>query len=59
MGLVWSSSMMKDVHRAVAREMQMKVPFKLICERHEDMCIDGVQLDVKERLINLKKDLGL
>jgi hypothetical protein len=48
MWLVWSSGTFKDVHRAVEREMKTKVSFKLIGERHEDMLIDGVQLDVKE-----------
>jgi hypothetical protein len=46
MGLVWSSSTVKDFHRAAEREMQTKVLFKLIKERREDMWIDGVQLDV-------------
>jgi hypothetical protein len=32
-------------------EMQTKVSFKLSGEHHEYMCIDGVQLDVKELLI--------
>jgi hypothetical protein len=48
MGLVWSSGTVKDVHRAVEREMQTKVAFKLIGERHDDMWIDGVQLNVKD-----------
>jgi hypothetical protein len=52
-GLVWSSGTGKDFHRAVEREMKTKVWFKLICERHEDMWIDGVQLNVKELLIYL------
>jgi hypothetical protein len=47
MGLVWSSGTVKDVHRAVEREMKTKVAFKLIGERHDDMWIDGVQLNVK------------
>jgi hypothetical protein len=34
MGLVWSSSTVKDVYRAMERDMQMKVSFKLIGERH-------------------------
>jgi hypothetical protein len=59
MGLVWSSGTVKDVHRAVEREMQTKVAFKLIGERHDDMWIDGVQLNVKELLIYLIKKIGL
>jgi hypothetical protein len=59
MGLVWSSGTVKDVHRAVEREMQTKVPFKLSGEHHEDMWIDGVQLDVKKLLIYLIKHFGL
>jgi hypothetical protein len=56
MGLVWSSSTVKDVHRVVEREIQTKVWFKLIGKRHEDIWIDGVQLDVKELLIYLIKN---
>jgi hypothetical protein len=41
----------KDVHRAVEREMQTKLFFKLSNERREYMWIDGVHLDVKELLI--------
>jgi hypothetical protein len=55
MGLVWSSYTVKDVHHAVEREMKTKVSFKLIGERHEDMWIDGVQLNFKELLIYLIK----
>jgi hypothetical protein len=51
MGLVWSSGTVKDVHRAVEREIKTKVSFKLIGEHHEDMWIDGVQINVKELLI--------
>jgi hypothetical protein len=39
--------------------MQTKVAFKLIGERHDDMCIDGVQLNVMELLIYLIKHFGL
>jgi hypothetical protein len=53
MGLVWSLGTVKDIHRAVEREIKSKVSFKLIGERHEDMWIDGVQLNVKEVLIYL------
>jgi hypothetical protein len=35
------------------------VAFRLIGERHDDMWIDGVQLNVKELLIYLIKHLGL
>jgi hypothetical protein len=59
MGLVWSSGTVKDVHRAVEREMKTKVVFKLIGKRHDDMWIDGVQLNVKELLIYLIKHFGL
>jgi hypothetical protein len=59
MGLLWSSGMVKDVHRAVEREMQEKVSFKLIGERHKYMWIDGVQLDLKEILIYLRNHFGL
>jgi hypothetical protein len=59
MGLVWLSGTVKDVHRAVEREMKTKVAFKLIGERHDDMWIDGVQLNVKELLIYLIKHFGL
>jgi hypothetical protein len=59
MGLVWSPGMVKDVHRAVEQEMQTKLSFKLSGERHEDMWIDGVQLDVKDLLINLIKHFVL
>jgi hypothetical protein len=59
---VCSSGTVTDVHHAMEREMQTKVPFKLIGERHEDMWIDGVQLDVKELLIfpdwNVRKCAG-
>jgi hypothetical protein len=58
-GLAWSSGTVNDVHRAVEREMQTKVAFKLIGERHDDMWIDGVQLNVKELLIYLIKHFGL
>jgi hypothetical protein len=58
-GLVWSSCTVKDVHRAVECEMQTKVSFKLIRERHEDMWIDGVELDVKNFLIYLITHFGL
>jgi hypothetical protein len=59
MGLVWSSSPVKDVHRAVEREIKTKASFKVIGERHDDMWIDGVQPDVKELLIYLTKHYGL
>jgi hypothetical protein len=59
MGLAWSSGTVKYVHRAVEREMQTKVAFKLLGERHDDMWIDGVQLNVKELLIYLIKNFGL
>jgi hypothetical protein len=53
------SGTVKDVHRAVEQEMKKKVAFKLIGERHDDMWIDGVQLNVKEFLIYLIKHFGL
>jgi hypothetical protein len=59
MGLVWSSGTVKDVQRAVEREMQTKVLFKSIGEDHEVMWIYDVQLDVKELLIYLVKHFGL
>jgi DNA-directed RNA polymerase subunit RPC12/RpoP len=59
MGMVWSSDTIKHVHRAVERDMQTKMLFKLSGERHEDMWIDGVQLNVKELLIYLIKHFGL
>jgi hypothetical protein len=59
MGLVWSTGTVKDVHRAVELEMKTKASFKLIGERHEYMCIDGVQLDFNELLIYLIKHFGL
>jgi hypothetical protein len=59
MGLVLSSGTGNDVHRAVEREMHTKVAFKLIGERHDNMCTDGVQLNVKELLIYLIKHFGL
>jgi hypothetical protein len=59
MGLVWLSGTVKYVHRAVEREMKTNMSFKLIDERHEDMWIDGVQLNVKEVLIYLIKHFGL
>jgi hypothetical protein len=59
MGLVWLSGTVKYVHRAVEREMQTKVAFKLIGERHDDMLINGVQLNVKELLIYWIKHFGL
>jgi hypothetical protein len=59
MGLVWSSCTVKDVHREVEQEMKAKVAFKLISERHGNMWIDGVQLNVKELLIYLIKHFGL
>jgi hypothetical protein len=49
----------KDVHRAVERDMKTKVSFKVIVERDGDMWIDGVQLDVKEILIYLIRHFGL
>jgi 2-hydroxychromene-2-carboxylate isomerase len=39
--------------------MKMKVSFKLIGERHDNMWIDGVELDAKELLIYLIKHCGL
>jgi hypothetical protein len=56
---VWSSGTVKDVHRAVEREMKTKASFKLIGERHEDMWFDGVKLNVKEVLIYLITRFGL
>jgi hypothetical protein len=37
--------------------MKTKVAFKLIGERHDDMWIDGVKLNVKELLIYLIKKM--
>jgi hypothetical protein len=48
-----------DVHRALEREMKTKVAFKLIGERHEDIWIDVVQLNMKELLIYLISYYGL
>jgi hypothetical protein len=59
MGLVWSSSTVKDVHRAVERQMKKKISFRVIGERHDDMLIEDVELDVKELLIYLVKHCGL
>jgi hypothetical protein len=59
MGLVWSSGTVKYIHRAVELEMQTKVAFKLIGERHDDIWIDAAQLSVKELLIYLIKHFGL
>jgi hypothetical protein len=59
MGLVWSSGTVKDVHRSVERETQTKVAFKLSGERHDDIWIDCVQLNVKELLIYLIQHFGL
>jgi hypothetical protein len=58
MGMVCSSGTVKDVHCAMEREMQTKVSFKLNDERHENMWIGGVQLDVKEILIYLINHFG-
>jgi hypothetical protein len=55
MGLVWSSGTVKHVHPTVEHDMQTKVSFKLIGERHEDTWIDGVQLNLEELLIYLIK----
>jgi hypothetical protein len=59
MGLVWSSGTIKDVHRAVEREMMSKVSFKLIGEAHQEVWVDGVELDVKELLISIITHYGL
>jgi hypothetical protein len=59
MVLVLSSGTMKDVHHAVEREMKTKVLFKVIGERHDNIWIDGVQLEVKELLIYIIKYFGL
>jgi hypothetical protein len=49
----------KDVHRAVEQEMKTKTSFKVSGERHDDMWIYGVELEVKEILIYLVKHYGL
>jgi hypothetical protein len=54
-GLVWSSGTIKDVHKAVEKEMMSKVPFKLIGEAHQYVWVDGVELDAKELLIYIIK----
>jgi hypothetical protein len=59
MGLIWSSGTIKNVHRAVEREMMSKVQFKLIGEAHQDVWVDGVELDVKELLIYIIAHYGL
>jgi hypothetical protein len=47
MGLVWAFGMIKDVHRAVEREMMAKVSFKLMDEADQDVWVGGVELAVK------------
>jgi hypothetical protein len=49
-GLVWSSSTVKDVHRAVESDLEKQVSFKVIGERFNGNWIDGVELDVKNYL---------
>jgi hypothetical protein len=56
---VLSSDTAKGVHCAVKQKMKVKVSFKLIGERHGDMWIDGVQLDLQELLIYLINIFGL
>jgi hypothetical protein len=57
--LVWSSGTVKDVHRAVERKMKTFVSFKLIGERHQDVCVENVELDLKQCFIYLIKHYGL
>jgi hypothetical protein len=59
MGLVWSSGTIKDVNRAVERELMSKVSFKLISEAHQDVWVDVVELNVKELLLYIIKHYGL
>jgi hypothetical protein len=59
MGIVWSSGTIKDVHRAVERKMMSNVSFKLIGEAHQDVWVDGVELDVKKFLIYIITHYGL
>jgi hypothetical protein len=54
-GLVWLSGTIKDVHRAVEKEIISKVSFKRIGEANQGMWVDGVEIDVKELLIYLIK----
>jgi hypothetical protein len=58
-GMVWSLGTVKDVHRAVERKLKTLISFKLIDERHQDVWVDGVELDVKQLLINSIKHYGL
>jgi hypothetical protein len=59
MGLVWSSGTVKYFNRVVEREMKTKVSFQLIGERHDDMWIDGLEINLKDLLIYLIKHRGL
>jgi hypothetical protein len=58
-GLVWSSSTVKDVDRAVELELRGHKTSKLIAERFDGTWIDGVALNAKELLIYLLKKYGL
>jgi hypothetical protein len=58
-GMFWSSSSIKEVHRAVEEVMMKEMDFTIITARHNDIWIDGVEIDVKKLLIYLVNRYGL